>query len=295
MTATFSVPLPMTDPAQLVPLARAADELGYAAVALPDSVFFPKTASASYPYSEDGDRYWSPETPFVDPFLAFAAMGAVTERLRFFTNVYKLPLRHPLLVAKEVSSLAVLTGGRFSLGVGLAWIPEEFEYTQSQKSTRGARTDEAIDIIRAVCSGAGPAWVEHHGTHYDFGPVMISPAPTSTVPILGAGHSEPALRRAAERCDGWISTNTTVDEIERVVASVRSMRVDTERFADDFHISVLSQHDADLDTFRRIAEIDGVSDVQVVPWYLFGGDSNDLDNRLASLERFYREVVEPLG
>ena len=288
---TFSVPLAMTPAAQMLPLARAAESFGYAAIALPDAVFFPETASADYPYSADGGRFWSPETPFIDPFIAIAAMAAVTERIGFYTNVYKLPLRSPLLVAKEVSSLAVLSTNRFEFGIGLAWIPEEFEYTQTEKSTRGKRVDEAIGIIRSVCAGDGPTWVEHHGLHYDFDKVMISPAPDAAVPILGAGHTPPALERAAMLCDGWISTQATFDELTLVVGSLREIRAAEGRDTEPFEVKVLCTEAFDLDTFEQVAAIDGVTDIQVLPWYLYGGDVDDLRVRIDALERFAEEVV----
>lgn len=291
---TFSLPLAMTDPGHLTSLARTADRLGYGAIALPDSVFFPEQVSAAYPYSDDGERFWAAETPFVDPFIAISAMAAVTEHLRFFTNVYKLPLRNPLLAAKEVSSLAALSGDRFSLGVGLAWIPEEFEFTDTDKSTRGRRVDEAIEIVRAVCAGGGPQWVEHHGEHYDFERLMISPAPNEPVPILGAGYADAALTRAVERCDGWISTQATFAEIEAFTADLLARRARSSRAAEPFAISVFCTEAWDLDSFGRLAAIEGVTDIQVAPWYFYGGDRGQLDVRIEALERFHTEVVAPL-
>ncbi len=121
-----------------------------------------------------------------DPFIAMTAMAAVTARVRFYTNVLKLPLRDPLLTAKQVATMAVMSQNRIAVGVGLSWIPEEFEFTGTEMRTRGARTDEAIAIVKAVCSGEGPQWVEFHGKHYDFDRLMISPAPDRPVPIYGA-------------------------------------------------------------------------------------------------------------
>lgn len=293
-TVTWPVPLAMSPPEHLRPLARAVDSLGYDAIAMPDSVFFPQDVSADYPYSKDGRRFWAPETPFVDPFVAIGAMSAITEDVGFYTNVFKLPLRNPLLVAKEVSSLAVLSGNRFALGAGLAWIPEEFSYTGTEKRTRGKRTDEAIEIIKAVCAGDGPTWVEYHGEHYDFDPVMISPAPDAPVPVLGAGHSEAALRRAARLCDGWISAQMTFAEVTETVAALRTALDEEGRAGDPFEIKVLCIEAFDLDSFGRLADT-GVTDIQVAPWYFYGGDPHDLAVRLEALERFRTEVVDQLA
>lgn len=219
----------------------------------------------------------------------------MTERIGFYTNVYKLPLRSPLLVAKELSSLAVLTNNRVEFGVGLAWIPEEFEFTQTEKVTRGKRADEAISIIRDGCSGEGSRWVEFHGDHYDFGPVMIAPAPDRPVPILGGGHSGPAMRRAATLCDGWISTQADFAELERVTSRLAELRDEAGRGDQPFEIKALCIEAYDLDTFRHVAAIDGVTDIQVLPWYFYGGDVSDLQVRIDALERFGEQVTSKFG
>jgi probable F420-dependent oxidoreductase len=290
----FTAPLPMLPADHLVPLARIAEEEGYASIAVPDSVFFPEETSGSYPFTEDGSRWWPPETPFVDPFVAVSAMAAVTERIRFFTNVVKLPLRDPILVAKQVSSIASLSRDRFAFGVGLSWIPEEFIWTGTEKRTRGARTDEAIEIVRKVCAGGGPRWVEHHGKHYEFGRLMISPAPEAPVPILVGGHSEPAMRRAARLGDGWISANVTEAQLGELLQTMREMLAEEGRADDDFEINALAVDVFDIDGFRRLADL-GVTEVQVVPWFFYGGDPNELQVQIDGLRRFAETVVHPLA
>ena len=102
----------MTDPSFYVPLARAAEEAGYDSFVVPDSLAYPRRSEDVYPYSPDGSREFLEDKPFLEPFSLIAALGAVTKRLRFTTFVLKLPIRHPVLVAKQVSTVAVLTGGR---------------------------------------------------------------------------------------------------------------------------------------------------------------------------------------
>src|SRR3954462_15311496 len=125
----------------LLPMAQAAEAAGFDTIAVPDSVFFPEKVSAEYPYSADGGRFWPPEAPFLDPFVSISAMAAVTDRIRFVTNVVKLPIRDPLLVAKQLSSMAVLSNDRIGLGIGLSWMPEEFRYPHTDMKTRGKRAD----------------------------------------------------------------------------------------------------------------------------------------------------------
>ena len=286
----FTVAFPMFEASHLVPLAQAAEDAGFDSICVPDSVFYPEKVSAGYPYTPDGSRFWAPETPFVDPFVAIPAMAAVTSRIGFYTNVVKLPIRNPLLVAKQVSSIASLADGRFALGVGLSWMPEEFEWTQTSKRTRGARADEAIEIIRAACAGGGPQWVEYHGKHYDFERLMMSPAPNEPVPIWVGGHTEPGLRRAARLGDGWISVNVTTQQIADAIDALHKYRAEYGQGDRPFTISVLAIDAFDVDGYRRLADL-GVTHAQCVPWYFYGGDPNALETRRDSLLRFADEVM----
>jgi probable F420-dependent oxidoreductase len=293
----------MFAPDHLLALAPVVQDAGFAAVAVPDSVFFPEHVSADYPYSPDGSRFWPADTPFVDPLIAVAAMSALTTNLRFVTNVVKAPLRHPLLLAKEVASVASLNSGRLQLGVGLSWIPEEFEWLGTSMRTRGARLDEAIDIISMVCGGGGPQWVEYHGKHYDFGRLMVSPAPDAAVPIIIGGHSEPALARAARVGDGWISVQTTTDEVRAIVSQLAELRADADRSDVPFDIVALcldippdaSGIEAFATLGAEIADAGMRAVFQVVPWFFTGGDPGDLDVRRRALTDFGTNVIAPLS
>lgn len=286
----WALPAAMIEAGDLPEFARVADECGYDAIALPDSVFYPETVSADYPYSPDGKRMWAPETPMPDPFIAMTAMAAVTHRVRFYTNVLKLPLRDPLLTAKQIATMAVMSGNRVAVGVGLSWIPEEFEFTGTEMRTRGARTDEAIAIVKAVCSGEGPQWVEFHGKHYEFERLMISPAPDRPVPIYGGGHSEAALRRAARLGDGWISVNTDVAQLTSAIGRLAELRSEFGRADVPFEIDVSPTDVSDVDGYRRLVDI-GVTRVRVAPWRMYGAAPSDPQARLDALRRFADDVI----
>ncbi len=283
----FCVPFPMFPADHVLALAPVAEAAGFHSIAVPDSAFYPETVSADYPYSADGSRFWAPDTPFVEPFVAIAAMAAITSRIRFVTNVVKLPLRDPLIVAKQLSSLAALSHDRVELGVGLSWIPEEFEWTRTEMRTRGARLDEQIEILRLICTGGEPRFVEYHGRHYDFGRLMISPVPALAVQLYVGGHSEPALRRAARLGDGWISVQASSDEIRRVAGDLARFRDEYGRGDIPFEINALPidivPDQNGRDSYAQLAadiEALGMSATfQVVPWYFFGGDPNDLGAR----------------
>ncbi len=286
----FALALPMVAPAHFLPLAQAAETAGFASIAVPESVFYAETVSADYPYTSGGGRFWTAETPFLDPFVAIPAMAAVTERVKFFTNVLKLGIRDPLLVAKTVSSISALADGRIGIGVGLSWIPEEFEWLGKDMRTRGARTNEAIEIIRLVQSGE---FVEFHGRHYDFGRLMVRPVGTQPVPIYVGGLSEPGLKRAARLGDGWISVANTTAEIHEVLPRLHELRGEYGRADQPFEIKALCTDVVDRSGFEQMAAM-GVTEAIVCPWYLRPGDIESLEHKLESVAWFGDQVVAAL-
>jgi len=292
LVVKFTLALAMCPPERILPLARIADEAGWDAVALPDSVFFPETVSAPYPFSADGERFWSPDTPFIEPFVAIAAMAAVTEHLEFFTNVLKAPLREPLLMAKTVGSLAALFPGRIGLGVGLSYLPEEFRWLSQEKATRGARLDEQIEIIRAILAGG---WVEHHGSHYDFDRLQMSPLPPADrqVPIHVGGHSEAAMRRAARIGDGWIGAQSNRDDLAALISRLQ-VALDAEGGApESFEVQATPLVPATVDAMADLAAI-GLTGVITIPWYFSGGDPNDPSHQDDAVRWFADTVIRPL-
>ncbi len=167
--------------------------------------------SADYPYTPDGSRMWNADTPWVDPFVAAAAMGAVTSRIHFYTQVLKLGSRNPLLLARQIGSVAAMTDNRFGLGVGIGWAPEEFEWCGAPYENRGTRVDEMIDVLKLVLGGG---MVEYHGDFFDFDRLQMSPAPTEPVPFYVGGHTAAALKRAARVGDGWTSAMIKFDDLQ---------------------------------------------------------------------------------
>lgn len=269
-------------PAQYLDVARAAEAAGFSAISVPDNVMYPKRVSAPYPYSADGERIWDGETPCIDPWVAIPAMAAVTTRIRFFSNVLKLAIREPILVAKTVGSAAVLSGDRVALGVGLSWMPEEFRSLHQDMRTRGARVDEAIAVLRLLLAGG---MVEFHGAYYDFDPLQLSPAPAAPVPIYVGGTSTAALRRAATLGDGWLSMIHGRDELKALIATLRGLRRDAGLEGQPFEIKVLWAEPLRRDDVRALADL-GVSDLLVTPWHFEPDRATTLAGRCESLARF---------
>jgi probable F420-dependent oxidoreductase len=284
----FTLGIAMSPLDQLVELARTAEACGFHSIALPDSIFYSERVTARYPYTPDGSRMWDAETPWVDPIAAAAAMGAVTERIRFCTQVLKLGSRHPLPLARQVGSVAVLTGNRFTLGVGLGWSPEEFEWCGVPYAHRGRRADEAIEVLRTVLGGG---MVEHHGEFFDFDALRMSPAPGEPVPIFVGGHTEAGLRRAA-RYEGWTSAMIRFDELREVIGKLAALRAEFGRSGEPFEIQAVCVDRFGLDGYRAQAEI-GVTDAVVVPWVFDGiGFDGELRAKRDSLKRFAENIID---
>ncbi len=143
----FSYAESMTDPAFYAPLARAAEEAGYHSMVIPDSICYPLHADSKYPYNPDGSREFLEDKPFLEPFALIPALGAVTSRIKFTTFVVKVPVRNPVLLAKQVTSAAVLTGNRLVLGVGTSPWREDYDVLGVDWASRGRRLDESIAIV----------------------------------------------------------------------------------------------------------------------------------------------------
>ncbi|HVV25339.1 MAG TPA: TIGR03619 family F420-dependent LLM class oxidoreductase [Pseudonocardiaceae bacterium] len=287
----FSLSIALTPLDQLTALAVEAEKCGFASVALPDSLFFSEKVSADYPYTQDGSRFWDENTPWVDPLVATAAMGAVTNRIRFYTSVLKLGPRNPVLLARQVGSVAAVTGNRFGLGVGIGWAPEEFEWCGAPYARRGRRTDEAIEVLRLILGGG---MVEYHGEIFDFGKLQMSPAPTEPVPIYIGGHTEVALRRAARSGDGWSSAMMGIDELRDVIARLKALRAEYGKADEPFEYQAVCIDRFGVDGYREQADA-GVTDAIVVPWLLYGvGFDGPLDKKLDCVRRFADEIMGPV-
>lgn len=256
----FSYAESMCDPSHLLPLARACDESGWSSFVIPDSIAYPEHSDSKYPYTPDGDRSFLENKPFLEPFVLMAAIGAVTQRLRLATFVIKLPIRNPVLVAKQLSSVAVLTGGRVTFGVGTSPWPEDFAITGAEWKHRGRRMDEMIEIIRGLLTGG---YFEFHGRHYDIQSIKMCPAPAKPVPVLIGGHSEAALRRAAATGDGWMhGGGGDPDELPRLLARLAELRREAGTERRPFEVHVISFDAYTVDGVRRL-EDQGITDVIV--------------------------------
>ncbi len=232
----FSYSPSMCPPDQYLPLANAAEELGFNSMALPDSLCYPEHASANYPYNGDGSREFLKDQPFVEPLVAIPYLAGQTKRLRFITAVYKLAVRQPLVVAKQLSTLSALCGDRLDFGVGISPWPEDFEGCQIPWEKRGARLDDQIAIIRGLLTGE---FFAHDGKQIQLASMQLCPA-GSPQPILIGGHSDAALKRAARAGDGWIGAGGSLEDYRILIDKLNSYRKAFERDHLPFRIQVSS-------------------------------------------------------
>jgi probable F420-dependent oxidoreductase len=181
---------PAAGPAELVQVAQACEEARFDYVAVCDHVAIP------------ADKAEAMSTTWWDTVATLSYLAAVTERVRLLSHVYVLPYRHPLAVAKAWATLDRLSGGRAVLGVGTGHVEGEFEALEVPFADRGRLLDEAIDAVRAAL---GDEFARHEGRRWRFEGVGQRPRPVQApLPIWVGGSSKPAMRRAAERGDGWL-------------------------------------------------------------------------------------------
>jgi len=268
-------------------IARAAEDAGFSSIGMPDSYFYPELTESEYPYADTGAiREYIGAMPFIEPIAAMAWMAAVTRRIRLYPSVLKVPTRQPLVLAKAVSSLAVLSGERILLGAGLSPWKEDFTYNGVSFEKRGRLMDECIAILRGAMSGE---YFEYHSDNYDFGRMKMKPVPSRPVPIIIGGHSAPALQRAARLGDGWVSANTDFATLASLVGELQRLRASTAtRERDDFEIHGFDMGARSVADFRRLAAL-GVTDACVAPW---GFDpALPLPAQLEALRRFGEDVI----
>ena len=297
----FSFAESMCDPGHYRPLAVAAEASGYHSMVVPDSIVYPEVSDSTYPYTPDGNREFLEGKPFIEPFTLIPALAAATERLCFSTFVVKLPIRQPVLVAKQAASVAVITGNRFSFGVGLSPWPEDFRVTGSDWKSRGKRMDEMIEIIRGLTtraeagepegrSYASGEFFEYHGRHYDIESIKICPVPTQPMPILIGGHAEPALRRAARLGDGWMHAGGDGQELASLLARLAELRKQAGRDREPFEIHVISIDAYSVDGVRRLEDI-GVTDAIVGFRNAYEVDTMTVEQKTQAIERYANQVI----
>ncbi|MBI1728526.1 MAG: LLM class F420-dependent oxidoreductase, partial [Candidatus Rokubacteria bacterium] len=193
----------LATPEILIKLARKADDLRYSSIFVTDHVVIPVSQSAPYPYSPTGKFVSDWRNGYLEPLTLMSYLAGETSHVRLGTSVLVIPYRNPVVTAKMLATLDVLSGGRIILGAGVGWFKEEFEALHAEPfERRGAVTDEYLHLMRACWTREPVDW---QGAFYGMGPVSAMPKPRQKggIPIWVGGHTDAALRRAGEISDGW--------------------------------------------------------------------------------------------
>ncbi|HEX2894539.1 MAG TPA: TIGR03619 family F420-dependent LLM class oxidoreductase [Marmoricola sp.] len=289
----FSFAEGMTHAEYYAPLAQAVEAAGFTSMTIADSLIYPKESDSKYPYTDTGDREFLEGKEFIETMILCAHLFAVTTTLRLTPFVLKLPIRPPVLVAKQASSLAFLSGNRLGLGVGLSPWPEDFAALGVPWERRGKRMDECMDILRGLTTGE---YFEYHGEFFDIEPLKQCPGATEKIPLLVGGHSDAALRRAVLKGDGWMHAGGDGEELDRLLARLAEIRKAEGDTREDFEVHVISYDAYTPDGVRRL-EDKGVTDAIVgfrIP-YIKGPDTEPLQAKIDHINRYAEDVISKVA
>ncbi len=232
-------------------MARRAEELGFESFWCAEHPFIPVTTQSRFPGSADGvipESY----SHFVDPFVALARASGATSRIKLGTGIVLVPERHPLLLAKEVSTLDLFSGGRFSFGIGAGWLREETELMGGDFDHRWSQVRESVLAMKELWTKPE---AEFHGKYYNFPPVRSYPKPAQKPhpPVILGGAAKNILQRIVAWGDGWLPNRITPDGLRESRATLDRLAKDAGRDPAAITISVHGQP-ADRDLVRRFLD-----------------------------------------
>ena len=211
--------------------ARALEAAGFDSLWVSDHIVLPDVMASPYPFAADGKATWPSDTPYLETVVVLAAAAASTSRVRLGTAVLVVPQRNPLLLAKQLASVAHIAGNRLEIGVGAGWLREEFEALQAPFDGRGGRMVEWVQLMRSCWTGR-PAAFESRNYRLPGG-LYVLPTPPAPVPVYVGGHGSRALRRAATIGDGWLAQQSAesfdADGLAREISVIRTAAMDAGR------------------------------------------------------------------
>lgn len=237
------------DPARAVELVQAGEEAGFESAWTVEHTVLPVGYESAYPYSEDGKiAGGANDIALPDPLIWMAYVAAQTSRIKLGTGVLILPQHNPVITAKQIATLDVMSGGRVIIGIGVGWLAEEFDALGVDFATRGARTDEYVAAMRVLWSDDAPSF---DGEFVQFSGAYCRPQPVNgDVPIIVGGHTKAAARRAGRIGNGFFPARGISEELLRLA---RTTAADHGRNPDDLEIT--ASLPADLDDIPSLAAL----------------------------------------
>ena len=275
----------LADPAALAEVARLAEDLGYHSVFVADHVIMPRATASKYPYSRDGGFPYDPDQNWLDPMVALGFLAGRTNTIRIGTSVTVLPMRHPIVTAKQVATADHLSGGRVIFGVGVGWMAEEFALLGESFSDRGRRMDEYLQLVKALWTEASPSFA---GQYFQVKDCAITPKPVQKphLPLWIGGDSPAALRRAARFGDAWHSAGTALADLPGKLCVLDEALGAAGRRREDFLVSAFPTDRFTPDVVRQLAA-HGVDHVMAP---VFSFDAGKVKQRL---EQIASQVIAP--
>jgi probable F420-dependent oxidoreductase len=273
--------------AHLTQIAPVADKTGWHAISFSDHVVHPQAITTPYPYTKDGSRRWQAYTDWPDPWVMIGALSTITTRLRFTNNIFVLPMRNPFLVAKSISTAAIVSNNRVTAAIGVGWSKDEFNLMQQDFHTRGKRTDEMVEIMRLLWSGE---MVEYQGQHYQFDLMEMNPAPTEYIPIWVGGISDAAMKRAARIADGWVTDLQSSEEIITCIKKISAYRKEYGRETEPFEIMATPSDAYTIDGYRKLEDA-GVTHILTQPWPFYHGETDAIEKKIDGVERYAEDII----
>jgi probable F420-dependent oxidoreductase len=281
----------LSEAEQLLDLAKIAEELGFDGVMISDHLLYFEQMQLRYPYSEDGKPpFFTGETVWPECWSLIAGMAATTERICFITNVYIVPLRNPIQLAKAISSVGTFFGGRVILGAGAGWMKEEFDALGVDFHTRGKRFDECIAVLRKLWTGDP---VEHRGDFFEFPRAQMCPVPSEPVPIYIGGATPAALRRTARLGDGWLGTGQTVEDALETLKRIDALRAEAGRTSQPFDAVVPLNGPPVRDDVERLRD-GGAGGAVSLPFAFTLGLKSTLEQKRAYMERYANDIISKM-
>lgn len=283
----------------IIDFAQHAEALGFHSAWVSDHVAWPREITSKYPYSPDGSFAPAPDMPWLDPIGTMFFVAGCTERILLGATVLILGYRPPVLTAKAIASLDVMSDGRAILGVGVGWMWEEFDVLGMPFDHRGRRADEQLELFAALFSEPFPSY---HGEFYDVPEIGFAPKPVQAhIPVWVGGDTEPAWRRVARFGDAWHAAFQPRDEVADGWRRVGELCTQAGRDPAAVRLSVRLYLDPEgsMPPATSIAGSPAQMVDTVGDWAAIGVDHilldpvapGGLDGRRAAMERFVTEVV----
>jgi probable F420-dependent oxidoreductase len=270
-------------------VAHHAEDLGYHSVWVGDHIVLPTQLVSKYPYHPEGKFPVDPADNFLDPLTVLSYVAACTTKVRLGTGVLIIPYRNPIVTAKMIATLDVLSSGRTILGAGVGWLAEEFAYLNAPYRERGRQTDEYLQAMKALWTEPEP---QFDGRYVQFSHLRCEPKPVQKPhpPIWIGGHSPAALRRTATLADGWYGHVLwrTPDALPREIQTIKELAEQAGRDPRSLTYAAPSYERTFEDVLRSLSRYEQAGLDHVVLAFFMWTDG--FDQMLQLMERFAREA-----